>query len=383
MVNDRSRCVSAVLATYNRCPYDPASLDARRNPLRWCLDTLIASRACPLREIIVVNDASTDFTAAFLQRYNAGKIPLKILTLSRQHGSGPARTIGVRHATSPFCLLCDDDAVPAPHALTAGTKLFLTIRATHPRAAVLQFPVYLRVAHPTLILAQKRIGRCVPLYGIIESNFHSMPAEYLHSPPRSVQGLLAPFRITNLIGVFLVERAAFLTARGLPTLPWRNGSSEGTEFALRLASVGYTLWFSPDPRLHFCHLRYGAPERPSNDPPDDYRYEPYALQELVRESACLRIGTGNRFPEEDAYQLKIMSRFVIVGIRSRHGALLWALRAFVNFVVLNNAEFTGSIIAVKIRRFGIRLRLWILAVYYGIIHLRHGTPALFFNNKEI
>lgn len=377
---DGPLCVSAVLATYNRCPYDPTSAEARRNPLRWCLDTLLASPQCPLREIIVVNDASTDFTALFLKSYDSGKVPLKIITLSSSHGSGSARTSGIQQATSDYCLICDDDAVPAPYALAAGTQLFTAIRATDPYAAVLQFPVYLRVSYPTRILNKKYIGRCIPSYGSIDSYFHAIPAEYIQNPLWLADGLLAPFRITNLIGVFLAWRPALLAIGGFPILPWRNGSSEGTELALRLTSAQYTLWFSPDPRLHFCHLRYGAPHYPQHNPLKNNQYKPYQLKELINESARTRTDTGNRFPEEKAYQWKIMSRFVVIGMRSRGGAVLWAFRAFINFVVLNKTEFTGSIISMKIRRLGSRMRIWTKAIRYGILHLRHSER--FFENPD-
>lgn len=368
--SDRPQLVSAVLATYNRCPYDPASDDASRNPLRWCLDTLITSRVCPLQEIIVVNDGSTDYTATLLDSYTAAIVPLRVVTLPHRHGSGPARNIGIEHAASDLCLICDDDAVPAPLALSAATRLFASLHATDPRAAVLQLPVYLRAPHPAGLVARRNVGRCDPVRGIADTYFNRMPREYVDNPVWSADGLLAPFRITNHSGVFLARRAPLLEVGGFRGFPWRNASCEETDLALRLTHAGYTLWFSPDPRLHFCHLLYGGATNLLPGVPEHGRYGPYELAELIRESAQPRHQTGNRVSPEEWFESKVLSRFVVFGSRSRRGAWLWAFRTGVDFVVLNRWEFSRTI-GRKISSRRARARIWITALRRGIMYLRH------------
>lgn len=372
--SDSLRLVSAVLATYNRCPYDPVASDAHRNPLRWCLDTLIASKACPLREIVVVNDGSTDYTADLLNSYDGKGIPLRVVTLSQRRGSGLARNLGIQHATSDLCLICDDDVLPAPFALAAGTRLFSSILATDPRAALLQFPVYLRSPYPAGSVPRKRIGRCVPTLGIQSSYFNRFPREYLFSPSWTEEGLLAPLRIANHSGVFIARRPALLDVGGFRRMPWPNACYEELDLSLRLTDADYTLWFSPDPRLHFCHLLYGGVTNVLRESPEPRRYGSYELSTLIRESNRPLRTTGNRVSPEEWFESKILSRFVVFGTRSRRGAWISAFRAFADFVLFNRREFSRTI-GGRISSRRARARIWATALRRGITYLRHAQTT--------
>ena len=54
--------VTVVIPTYNRCPYDPRKPGKKLNPLYWNLSSIINQRP-KLKEIIVINDCSHDYTA--------------------------------------------------------------------------------------------------------------------------------------------------------------------------------------------------------------------------------------------------------------------------------------------------------------------------------
>jgi hypothetical protein len=61
-----------VIATNNRCPFDPASGRLRDNPLTWALDSLLAQAGQAGAEIVVADHGSSEHTQAVLGTYRAG-----------------------------------------------------------------------------------------------------------------------------------------------------------------------------------------------------------------------------------------------------------------------------------------------------------------------
>src|SRR5262245_37453510 len=62
------------------------------------------------REVFVVDDASSDSTAAVAKRADDGTGRLVVLTLERNHGPAAARNFALRHSMAPyFCVLDADD----------------------------------------------------------------------------------------------------------------------------------------------------------------------------------------------------------------------------------------------------------------------------------
>jgi GT2 family glycosyltransferase len=95
-----------VITTYNR-----------RRPLVTCLDALLAQAGDVPHEVIVVDDGSTDGTAAYLAEHvQAGR-----LRHLRQPNAGwpAARNRGWRVARGDVIAFLDDDCVPAPTYLAA------------------------------------------------------------------------------------------------------------------------------------------------------------------------------------------------------------------------------------------------------------------------
>ncbi len=79
--------------------------------LARCLDALV-SDADPNCEIIVVDDASEDTTAAVAARPN-----VNMLRLQKNAGPGPARNYGARHSSGQILLFIDADVMIAPGTL--------------------------------------------------------------------------------------------------------------------------------------------------------------------------------------------------------------------------------------------------------------------------
>lgn len=97
--------LSVVIPTYQRA----ALLDR-------CLSALVTATAVADVEVVVVDDGSTDDTAAVLQRY-ADRLPLTALVQPRNAGPAAARNRGVQAARADLVLFLDDDVVVTPDLL--------------------------------------------------------------------------------------------------------------------------------------------------------------------------------------------------------------------------------------------------------------------------
>lgn len=98
--------ISVVIATFNRA-----------EQLRPCLDALARQTAGPESfEVVVVDDGSTDETAAMLREYRA---PFR-LRVERQANRGPgaARNRGIDVAAGTYCLFMDDDILAEPELVS-------------------------------------------------------------------------------------------------------------------------------------------------------------------------------------------------------------------------------------------------------------------------
>jgi GT2 family glycosyltransferase len=125
----------------------------RRAEAQRTLDRL---RALPERpKIVVVDNGSSDGTAAALQAHDP---QLSVVSLERDIGAG-ARNVGVRHTSTPYVALCDDDSWWEPGALRRATELL----DAHPRLGL--------VAARVLVGADERLDatcaamRDSPLHG--------------------------------------------------------------------------------------------------------------------------------------------------------------------------------------------------------------------------
>ncbi|MCE9606328.1 MAG: glycosyltransferase family 2 protein [Planctomycetia bacterium] len=90
-------------------------------------EIVVALEDEPLKfEILVVDDASTDRTAAYAERFAAGCIrcPVRVIRRPENRGAGAARKIGVREARGDVVVMLDADGSYPAHAIRDLLKYF-------------------------------------------------------------------------------------------------------------------------------------------------------------------------------------------------------------------------------------------------------------------
>jgi len=109
--------ISVVVCTYNGA-----------RTIRDCLEGL-ERVAYPDYEVIVVDDGSTDATAAIARQYDCR------LIRTENRGLASARNTGLDAATGEIVAYIDDDAYPDPHWLTYLAAMDRSPSASHVRRA--------------------------------------------------------------------------------------------------------------------------------------------------------------------------------------------------------------------------------------------------------
>jgi glycosyltransferase involved in cell wall biosynthesis len=110
--------VSVIIPAFNAAPYIAATLDS------------VLAQTHPDVEVIVVDDGSTDATAAEVQRYTPR---VRYLHQANSGGCGKPRNEGMKIATGEFFVFLDSDDILAPHRLASEHA----VMAAHPEVALL------------------------------------------------------------------------------------------------------------------------------------------------------------------------------------------------------------------------------------------------------
>jgi hypothetical protein len=337
--------VSALLATYNRCPFDPATalLD---NPLAWALETLLGQAGQALREIVVVDDGSTDHTSTVLAHYQQrtsrrlGGVSLVVVRHDHHQGAAAARNAAINAAGGDLLLFGDDDCVFGPHYAAGAAYAFAAVRERDLNACALTLPFYYRALRPREVVPIGEIGRLEPDTARFSTRFHCLPAEYLPTPPvlDRHSGLLAPFGVQLVNGTCLIEAHMLREVGGFADLSaWRTSYSDHLTLAAALIRAGGTLYHCPDPRLGAPHLKWGARGR-FPLAPEDLAGEVAGLGrpfgELVTLAATPRQDTGCRTSAATFFPEMLGSFFAFFATHSNagQGAAAWAQRTYEEFV---------------------------------------------------
>jgi glycosyltransferase involved in cell wall biosynthesis len=192
-----SPLVSVIIPVYNCQQYLAAAIDS------------VLAQTYRAVEVIVVDDASTDDSAAVAQRY-----PAPVRYVAQPHsGAGAARNHGVRQAQGQFLAFLDADDVWLPDKLTRQMAAF------H--------------AHPTLDM----------VFGYVKQ-FHSPDVdEQLRTRWGYVEEILRGY----LPGTLLIRRDAFCRA-GFFATQWQLG--EFIDWYVKATESGLQSYMCPEIVMH-------------------------------------------------------------------------------------------------------------------------------------
>jgi len=200
---------------------------ATRNRRQRLLDSLQRLTASGPDEVIVVDNGSSDGTAAAVR----GAFPhVRVLQLATNRGSA-ARTVGARAARNDIVAFADDDSWWAPGALDRAVHHF----ARHPRLG--------------LVAARVQVGE--------DDRLDPVSAEMARSPLPTPPWLPGPLVLGFVACGAVVRRAAYLGAGGFSDLLFFIG--EERLLALDLAAAGWDLVYAEDVVAH----HHPAQPRPS------------------------------------------------------------------------------------------------------------------------
>ncbi len=327
--------VSVILPTFNRCPH---SIEDDANPLGWCLESLLAQRAGGLDEIIIIDDCSLDYTSEVVKAFSDNSsIPIVHLKNSKNKGSSVSRNRGIEKSKNDLIMFLDDDCVFSRYMIFGANYI---MNQLDDNIVALHLPIYHRKTIPFPIDMEK-IGKLDLKTGAMDGNFGGFPIQYAENLKDSFLNLelkiTKPFEIKNLGGVFLAKKHALQEIGGFPEdFSWRNNYREETEVSLRLADSGYKIFFTPDPKFHSIHLKYGA-----HGSEDLVRDLDRRIGRLITQSNVSLYNTGNRVDPEEWFFDRIISTYVILGRRDMGAANKYLEKTHQMFVVDNKVKVTG------------------------------------------
>jgi glycosyltransferase involved in cell wall biosynthesis len=107
-VNSRPELLSIIVPVYNEV-----------RTIRAVIDRLLSIDLPVAREILVVDDGSTDGTRAVLRQVEGEQLPLKVLLAERNEGKGSAIRRGLREARGSVIAIQDADLELDPNQLAA------------------------------------------------------------------------------------------------------------------------------------------------------------------------------------------------------------------------------------------------------------------------
>ncbi|MCK4647785.1 glycosyltransferase family 2 protein [Candidatus Pacearchaeota archaeon] len=328
--------ITAIIPTFNRSPHSP---EEDSNPLGWSLESLLAQKNSGLDEIIIVDDASTDYTKDVVRSFQEeSSVPIVYLKNKNNLGSSISRNIAVRHSKNDLVMFLDDDCIFSRYMFFGAN---FTLNKLGDFVAALHLPVYHRKTVPDSV-SIRDIGVLDLDRGIITGNYDGFPVEYMENLEDNLLEpnlkIVKPLEIKNLGGIFLIKKEVFKKIGGFPEFfTWKNGYREETDVALRLSENNYKMFFTPDPKFYCVHLKYGA-----NGDEDKHENSGHVLGRLIEKSNIPRTGTGNRVDTKEWFYSFLLSTYTTLGRQNPNTATQFQYEMYKQFVVNNELSLAGT-----------------------------------------
>jgi glycosyltransferase involved in cell wall biosynthesis len=298
---------------------------AARNMERFIGETLasVLKEQVPSREIIVVDDGSTDLTAQIA--HNTGDPRLRVLARARDHGVSAARNAGVAHAQGRTILFLDADDL-----MIAGSLQRLLSRLDDVPNAVAAFGSYLPVSESGAPLADR------------PSRISIFPAA------DTLRHLLAKNFIVN--GGALLIRADALRRAGA----FETGIAFGEDWELwcRLAALGDFAPLEGDAVLQYRQRAAGANR--------SKRGSPVKTNDAAIVSAYSRPEIRAKFTDRELASLERKVRIDTYWAGVRNELSYGSLPRFAAYAALGAVRFPDSILRPRLalRFLGTLARNW-------------------------
>jgi glycosyltransferase involved in cell wall biosynthesis len=183
-----------------------------------CLKSLLAQTVQRAAEIIVVDDGSTDDTAAAVARFS----DVRLIT---QQNAGPAaaRNHGAREASGAIIIFTDDDCEPAPGWLDAMVEPF---------------------ADPEIVGVQ----------GCYRTHQRALSARFVQLECEERYRIMRHSAYIDFIGSYSAgyRREYFLAMKGFDSA-FPVACAEDAELAYRMAEQGWKMKFAPEAVIYHQH----------------------------------------------------------------------------------------------------------------------------------
>jgi len=374
----RKSDISAIIPTYNRCPFAKNAENYEYNPLFLCISALLMQKS-PISEIIVVDDSSTDNTEEVVKNleaeaYSKKGVKIKYFKNTERKGSSVSRNIGAKHASSKYLFFLDDDCVPAPYLSFVSMIAVKKLEKEHKNFAVLVLPVYDRASYPKTAPEMTDLTKTFFKRENKSASLNSVPFEYTQTRRNFLNKnlqILKPIQVYQTWGHFIADRSKYLDVGGFPDFAtWPNKAGEEQELACRFIENAYTLYYLPDPKASSFHGAYGA--KIGGFSGDDWLSESTGGKlSLVKFSEICENGimSGNRVSTREYIYSKIISTFCIVYKRNTKEAINWAKKSYQDFVVLNEKTWYPAYAKELISSRKKREKIWHKSINDGLILL--------------
>lgn len=374
-ISSKKADVSAIIPTFNRCPFDKKSDLYKYNPLSVCISALLLQKS-PIKEIVVVDDASTDNTKEVVKEiakeaYSTKGIEVRYIKNEKREGSSVSRNTGAKNASGKYLFFLDDDCVPTPYLSFISMIVIKKLEEDDKDFSVLVLPVYDRASFPRIAISTEDLTKSFFKRGTKSASFNSIPLEYLKIKDKFLNKslkILKPLKIYQTWGHFIIDRSKYLDVGGFPDFAnWPNKAGEEQEFACRLLENAYTLYYLPGTKASSFHGAYGAKigEFKGQDWLAELTNEKLSL---VKFSKICESGaqSGNRVSIEDFFYSKIIAAFCIIYKRNIKEAINWAKKSYNDFVVENKKSWYAGYAKQSIEDKEKREEIWHNAISDGL-----------------
>ena len=328
--------VSAIVPTYNRAPHTPEE-DA--NPLGWCLESLLAQKGGFLDEIIVMDDASTDYTEEVVKDFQkkSSNVDIRYFKNEKNLGSSKNKNNAVAKSKNDQIIFLDDDCIFSNYFIFGANYTFNSLPKNK---GALHMPVYHRRLTPFPV-KDKEIGILDFENGVMTGNHGGFPESYSKNLDENFLDenlkVVKPLKISNLAGIFMMSKKLFQEVGGYPEFyTWKNGYREEAYVSVNLIDKGHDLYFTPDPKFYSVHLKYG-----SKGKDDEIRNANPTLRRLISYSSFERGNTGNRVDPEEWFFDRIISTYVTLGRKNPSAANKYLKKTEEEFVKNNQLSVSG------------------------------------------